>query len=429
MASIGCDPNGRKRILFVAGDGSRKTIRLGKVTLKQAEATKVKIEQLQLSASGITGVVDDETARWLAGLDDGIYKKLADVGLVAKRPKVESVLLGAYLQRYADDRIDVKQATRVVYRHTRGNLVDFFGPDKPLRDITPGDADQWRLYLIKQGLADNTIRRRCGIAKQFFRAAVRRKLVSSNPFEDLKSTTQGNPKRFYFITKAEAQKVLDACPDAEWRLIFGLARFGGLRCPSEVVRLKWVDVDFEKQRFTVHASKTEHHADGGIRDVPMFPELKPLFQDAFEQARDGAVYCIDRYNGQWSNVGVHMARIIKRAGLKPWPKLFQNLRSTRETELTEDWPEYKVCKWIGNSRTIAREHYLQVTDDDFKRAAGIDNQTNSAAQNPAHQRDKLCHTESYTENESVKLDAKRHLVTQCDNSLGGTGFEPVTSCV
>jgi len=429
MASIGCDPNGRKRILFVAGDGSRKTIRLGKTTMKQAEAAKVKIEQLQLSASGLTGVVDDETARWLVGLDDGIYNKLADVGLVAKRPKVESVLLGAYLQRYADDRIDVKPATQVVYRHTRGNLVDFFGPDKPLRDITPGDADQWRLYLIKQGLADNTVRRRCGIAKQFFRAAVRRKLVSSNPFEDLKSTTQGNPKRFYFITLAEAQKVLEACPDAEWRLIFGLARFGGLRCPSEVVRLKWVDVDFEKQRFTVHASKTEHHADGGIRDVPMFPELKPLFQDAFEQARDGAVYCIDRYNGQWSNVGVHMARIIKRAGLKPWPKLFQNLRSTRETELTEDWPEYKVCKWIGNSRTVAREHYLQVTDEDFRRAACIDNQTDRAAQNPAHQRDKLCHTASYTENESAKLDAKRHLVTQCDKPLGGTGLEPVTSCV
>ena len=348
---------------------------------------------------------------------------------MAKRPKVESVLLSAYLQRYADDRTDVKPGTQVVYRHTRGNLIDFFGPDKPLRDITPRDADQWRLYLIKQGLADNTIRRRCGIAKQFFRAAVRRKLVSSNPFEDLKSTTQGNPKRFYFITLAEAQKVLDACPDAEWRLIFGLARFGGLRCPSEVVRLKWVDVDFEKQRFTVHASKTEHHADGGIRDVPMFPELKPLFQDAFEQARDGAVYCIDRYNGQWSNVGVHMARIIKRAGLKHWPKLFQNLRSTRETELTEDWPEYKVCKGIGNSRTVAREHYLQVTDDDFRRAACIDNHTDSAAQNPAHQRDKLCHTASYTKDESAKSDVKRHIVTQCDKPLGGTGLEPVTSCV
>ena len=44
MATIGNDPNGRKRILFVAPDGKRKTIRLGKATMKQATAFKVKVE-------------------------------------------------------------------------------------------------------------------------------------------------------------------------------------------------------------------------------------------------------------------------------------------------------------------------------------------------------------------------------------------------
>jgi hypothetical protein len=39
-----------------------------------------------------------------------------------------------------------------------------------------------------------------------------------------------------------------------------------------------------------------------------------------------------------------MERIIKRAGLKPWPKLFQNLRSTRETELAEDFPRGIECR-------------------------------------------------------------------------------------
>ena len=35
MASIGKEPNGRKRILFVAADGSRKTVRIGKAILDQ----------------------------------------------------------------------------------------------------------------------------------------------------------------------------------------------------------------------------------------------------------------------------------------------------------------------------------------------------------------------------------------------------------
>ena len=69
------------------------------------------------------------------------------------------------------------------------------------------------------------------IAKQFFAAAVRKKLIESNPFADLKSTVQANPERFYFVSRAEADKVLAACPDAQWKLIFALARYGGLRVP------------------------------------------------------------------------------------------------------------------------------------------------------------------------------------------------------
>lgn len=65
MATIGNDPNGFKRILFVAPDGKRKTVRLGKATMKQATAFKVKVEGL--IGQTITGVADDEVSRWLAG--------------------------------------------------------------------------------------------------------------------------------------------------------------------------------------------------------------------------------------------------------------------------------------------------------------------------------------------------------------------------
>ena len=61
--------------------------------------------------------------------------------------------------------------------------------------------------------------------------------------------------------------------------------------------------------------------------------------------------------------------IIRKAGFEPWPRLFNNLRSSRETELSHDWPMHIVCKWIGNSVPVAREHYLQVRDEDYAKAA------------------------------------------------------------
>ena len=65
------------------------------------------------------------------------------------------------------------------------------------------------------------------------------------------------------------------------------------------------------------------------------------------------------------------APIIERAGLKTWPKLFQNLRASRETELVEKFPIHVVTDWLGNSPDIAHKHYLQTHEEHFKRA--VDN--------------------------------------------------------
>jgi hypothetical protein len=65
MASIGNDPGGRRRILFVAPDGKRKTIRLGVATKRQAEAVKRHVENLATAAITHTSA-DPATSRWLA---------------------------------------------------------------------------------------------------------------------------------------------------------------------------------------------------------------------------------------------------------------------------------------------------------------------------------------------------------------------------
>jgi hypothetical protein len=50
LASISTDAGGSRRILFVAGDGKRRSIRLGKVALREAERICEKVEQLNRAA-------------------------------------------------------------------------------------------------------------------------------------------------------------------------------------------------------------------------------------------------------------------------------------------------------------------------------------------------------------------------------------------
>ena len=107
----------------------------------------------------------------------------------------------------------------------------------------------------------------------------------------------------------------------------------------------------------------------------MFPELRPYVEEVWEQAEPGTEHVITRYRDTNSNLRTQLARIIRRAGLQQWPKLFQNLCSTRETELAEEYPMHVVCAWIGNSRSVATKHYLQVTNEHFLKATKNPTQT------------------------------------------------------
>src|SRR6185436_4127635 len=96
--------------------------------------------------------------------------------------------------------------------------------------------------------ATATISRTVLYARQVFRWAVRRGMARVNPFAELKAGTQINAARAVFVSRETIAKVIDAAPDAEWRLLITLSRFGGLRVPSEVLTLRWSDVDWEHNR-------------------------------------------------------------------------------------------------------------------------------------------------------------------------------------
>ncbi|APZ93040.1 tyrosine-type recombinase/integrase [Fuerstiella marisgermanici] len=180
-----------------------------------------------------------------------------------------------------------------------------------MRDITIGDAKDFRRYL--QGkLAEDTVRRTCGIAKQFFQDAVDRRLISRNPFKhrDLPTATgAGDKSREFFISRDLAKRVLDALPTAQWRAMFALARYAGMRCPSEVLSLRWTDIDWARERIIVTSPKTEHHEGGASREIPLFLELRPYLEDCFELADDGAEFVITDYRKMDSSYGTLLTQL------------------------------------------------------------------------------------------------------------------------
>ena len=84
-------------------------------------------------------------------------------------------------------------------------------------------------------------------------------------------------------------------------------------------------MNWEHNRIHISSPKTEHHEGGERRLIPLFPELRPLLMEVFDQAEPGSKYVITRYRSGNANLRTQLQRIIRRAGLEAWPKLFQNL--------------------------------------------------------------------------------------------------------
>jgi integrase len=381
VASVSTDASGNRKVQFKGLDGRRYTVYAGKISERNAHELRRLVERI-LESAAMGESLDPSTASRIAALPDETYAKLAGAGLVHPRESRRPELLAAFCDAYIASRGDLKPKTRTNLEQARKKLVAYFGEKMRLDDITAADAVRYARWLEAPDggkLSPNTARRLLGRAKQMFSVAVDDELLAKNVFKQkaVKCTVNGNKDRMHFVADDVARKVLDACPTIKWKLIFALARWGGLRTPSETLALRWGDVLWDIGRIRVTVPKLEHHEGHGERWLPIFPELRPLLEQAFDAAEPGTEFVISGDRNSQVNYHATMRRIIHAAGLTSWEKLFQNLRSTRATELAETYPAHVVAAWLGHSVEVGAKHYMQVTDDHF--AAATQGNVNSDA--------------------------------------------------
>lgn len=291
-----------------------------------------------------------------------------NAGLAEAREAQEEHTVRSLLEEYFAT-MSVKDSTRTRYSQARRLRLEHFGSERSIGSVTPREGDQYRSWLVERGYANAKVSKEISIARMFFKQAVCWELIQSNPFESVRAGSQVNRERLFYVYPEIAHKLIQTAPDADWRCIIALARFGGLRCPSEVLGVQWGDVNWAENRMRVRSPKTERHIGKAERIIPLFPELRAVLMDAYELAPAGSVYVVGRYRDATQNLGTHFKRIINRAGITPWPRLFNAMRASRVTELAAEYPSAECTAWMGHTRAVAEAHYHMVRDEDFERAA------------------------------------------------------------
>lgn len=374
MAGVSKDGKGyRIRFTF---SGKRCQLRLKGHNRRQAEMVQRHVEALMLHR--LSGqAVDTAAALWLSDIGEDLYEKLYGFGVVQGRAVTRgSERLCNFIERFISKgrtnsgRV-AKSGTAKNWQYTADFLLACTGNSVSVENFTEADASGFRSWLEdrEEINMESSVRRHCQVAQMFFTAAIRARLIDRNPFANVPTACINSKDRDHFVTREEFDACVRHCPDHQWTMILYLARVAAMRNPSEVMSATWDHVDWKNRRLTVISPKTEAYAGREKRVIPLFSELEAVLRVGWEQCPPGENRIITRFNTPDANMHKTFVAIMKRAGVKQWPKLFQNMRASRENELIDNGVRPDVAaNWLGHTEQVQRSNYLQVNDHHFEEA-------------------------------------------------------------
>lgn len=249
--------------------------------------------------------------------------------------------------RYLSSRPELGELSRVTMAQSGLSLSRYL--PGPVKGITPAKADDAKAKMMGD-MKPVTVQKHVRFARQVWDWAVARQEIARNPWASVKILVRANDEPVPEVSRECVLRVMrHARPDVA--CLLALCRFAGLR-KSEALFLGWDDVGTDE--ITVRARSGEVTTKQATRKVPIDKRLG----ESLGIARDAG---LDTPTGNLrfdTHLPEKLLKVIKAAGVVPWPKMLQTLRANCET----DWRQagidiFDAAKWMGHSAITAYKHY------------------------------------------------------------------------
>lgn len=341
--------------------------------------SRASVEELANTIAAITAArkygedIPRRAANYLKTAPPIVLDKMAAVGLIAlEKPQTIAESIASYIAEISPT---LKPRTLTIKKRALSLFEDHFGAATPVASIT---AEMARTFVasLAETYSRASIEMTTTPIRTFYSSLIERGVATVNPFSRLSFNPGSRVNRAFDVPLEWTSAILDACPSACDRALFTLYRFGALR-GAEAVALKWSNVIWDRRRLIVPSEKTARFGRES-RVVPLFPEIEKALSEYFETLVEGAV---DRmFPFAYSVAFSRVRSAIERAGIKPWSKLLQNMRATRENELiAAGYPAHVVAAWLGHTSATQSKYYLRVLDEFFERATAVENGAKNGA--------------------------------------------------
>lgn len=248
-----------------------------------------------------------------------------------------------------------------------GHIIPYFQSRAILLvALKPTDIEDYYQFLFEKGLSSNTVLHHHANIHKALKEAQKRELIASNP-----ASLVERPQKKKFVPEpysAEETRKLLLCVRGETiELPVFLAAFYGLR-RSEIVGLRWKDIDFEKSTIMIRHSLHRRSVMGipttiahntlkrnaSFRTLPLIPEILRVLQKHRQYAgtkanrdayicrmKDGAIM-------KPAYISARFSKVLAKNGLRH--VRFHDLRHGCASMLiSERVPLIEVQQWLGHS--------------------------------------------------------------------------------
>lgn len=220
----------------------------------------------------------------------------------------------------APSRPDSGPATLNSYEFQVGRFVQWVATAHPsvktIRDVSPRVAEEFMVFLGKEGLSPNRHNKYLTLFRMIWRVLKDSARLTVDPWEKIAR------RRLKTVSRREltVEELRNVCGNAtgELRTMFALGLFTGLRF-GDVASLRWSEVDLVRGILTRVPNKTGRFSQRPVI-VPLVPELKALLLEVRKDTK-GPYVCPDAaalYKRDSSALSKQVRKHFIKCGIDPY---------------------------------------------------------------------------------------------------------------
>lgn len=274
--------------------------------------------------------------------------------------------------RYATQRL--APATQTIYADLLDRLIIPRFGDWQLRDLQPGDVEDWIAAMGKAKVGPATVRKTCALLQGILKRAIRDRQLVSNPVAQVEKP-RAPRKRKPIIVPPEGVEALRAVLLAKGQVgdatLISLLAYAGPRPESEAITLEWPAIG--KRSLTLDASKKHGH-ERTFTMLPILAEDLAAWRTTRGHRMRGLAFPFHHGHASsdgkpwstndWDNWRTRVFRPAAiTAGLPPTLRPRDLRNSLASLLIWEGRSIVEVADTLGHSRTMCLETYAGVFEE------------------------------------------------------------------